>query len=550
MTRLEQISKYISEIEGVKVSIPFIEETPAKTINGQVLIEENGVILPFEVSIFPQYPFQFHDTETIKFFNSTLIEYNHVMADNSICIHTIHSSDLKDKLIFDFSSLKQWINKYYIHKEAEDHYEHIIVPNQQYKNTNFHFLFTDVVYQFNKGDFGFFDFSLLAVGKHLEVVQNTCIIQAFKISKTIIPCKWSAGYLNLSKGQGIFVYIESPPVRQKRFIISNWSDLESFVDQRSISFIFDCLKKVIRSKDSMPIPLLIGYKIPNGELHWQCAAIDVTKMPIYSQKIPGTKNYEGHFYNIPILWLQTRNCSYEYFFGRGTLDKKLTDTKILIIGIGAVGSILATTLTRCGAISIALADYDVKEPENVCRSEYLFATGINSKVFDLKQTLIQISPFINVSILDVMTDAIKSIVNYNTYNEEIKKALDEYDVIFDCSADNDLTYILENLALNTEIINLSITNYAKELVCVVKPNIYEDMKHIFGLLLPKGQIDLYTPTGCWSPTFRASYNDISVMVQSAIKQINQSYKNNLPLRNFYLQSDNNGLNENIKMHQF
>jgi len=32
--------------------------------------------------------------------------------------------------------------------------------------------------------------------------------------------------------------------------------------------------------------------------------------------------------------------------------------------------------------------------------------------------------------------------------------------------------------------------------------------------------DMYEPTGCWSPTFKASYNDVNLLVQMAVKKIN------------------------------
>lgn len=31
---------------------------------------------------------------------------------------------------------------------------------------------------------------------------------------------------------------------------------------------------------------------------------------------------------------------------------------------------------------------------------------------------------------------------------------------------------------------------------------------------------MYNPTGCWSPTFKASYNDVATLTQYALKIIN------------------------------
>ncbi|MBK7872890.1 MAG: ThiF family adenylyltransferase [Saprospiraceae bacterium] len=64
--------------------------------------------------------------------------------------------------------------------------------------------------------------------------------------------------------------------------------------------------------------------------------------------------------------------------------EKLTNKKILIIGVGAVGSMIAKTLTRGGCRFIDFVDHDLKEPENICRSEYIFSNGITNKTEELK----------------------------------------------------------------------------------------------------------------------------------------------------------------------
>jgi hypothetical protein len=60
---------------------------------------------------------------------------------------------------------------------------------------------------------------------------------------------------------------------------------------------------------------------------------------------------------------------------------------------------------------------------------------------------------------------------------------------------------------------------------------------------------MYEPLGCWNPTFKASYNDINVLVQFAMKHINVSLEQGKMLRHFYLSTE---LEEDfkIKLHQF
>jgi len=195
--------------------------------------------------------------------------------------------------------------------------------------------------------------------------------------------------------------------------------------------------------------------------------------------------------------------------------------------------VLSTTLVRGGCTDIFLNDHDVKEPENICRSEYQFFTGMTSKVYELRDLLMMTSPFAEINGNHELTDIIKLFHGEANWKETLEDAFNRFDIIFDCTTDNDLAYILSLLNIRSNIINLSITNHAKELVVVSNDNLYKWLMHIFNTLNSNSD-DLYNPTGCWSPTFKAGYNDISVLVQYAIKQINLTYDQQKPLRNFYL----------------
>lgn len=200
------------------------------------------------------------------------------------------------------------------------------------------------------------------------------------------------------------------------------------------------------------MPLLIGYKINEEKIHWQAALIETNKFPNYGKKVLASNEYLGMFYNYEIIWAQTKDCSYEYYFGRGALHPKFTNRKVMIIGMGAIGSTIAMTLARGGIKNLAVVDYDVKEPENVCRSEYSFITGVNSKVNDLSKRLVDISPFIEIQVSEVLFDFAKFTHNQNEAIDVLKDRLQEYDLILDCSADHEVAYLLDTLNLDVEII--------------------------------------------------------------------------------------------------
>lgn len=67
---------------------------------------------------------------------------------------------------------------------------------------------------------------------------------------------------------------------------------------------------------------------------------------------------------------------------------------------------------------------------------------------------------------------------------------------------------------------------------------------VYGLLKRDVDVDtdMYNPMGCWNPTFKASYNDISSKVQHALKHIIRMLSGVEPKSNFYITEDEMNLN--------
>lgn len=541
--RVTEINTVIGSIPDIKLVKPF--EQGKLDIEGCISVFVDGLedALNFDVSISPQYPFKSHDTETIKFFNGDLLKYKHIMDNGSICIHTAHSPVLSQKLDYDIASVKTWIKKYYINKDTDTHYEHLIVPKKAFKERHFAFFFNEVEYIFSKNQYGFVDYSLLSNGVFYLDKINSNIVQTYydRNRKLLVDVNWNFQLKSLPRNFGLFIFLKDIPSKNQRWIFNNWNEFEPLLPQDFLKFLHSIEKKAKKEKGKQ-LPLFVGYNITDTEIHWQVIILEFCKFPIYGEKVnqKWLTMIDG---NRSIDWAMTRNCSYKYFYGRGRLNEKLTNGKILIIGIGAIGSIVAKTLVRSGCTKVDFIDYDIKEPENVCRSEYSFFTGITNKTSDLINELCCISPFFEpinggYAFSEAFDFFLKSHLIDITVKTEIEKRLNEYDLIFDCSADNDLLYILSHLKINSTLLNLSISNHAKHLVCATEQNRYEFITTQFNGNILKFDIDdLHNPTGCWNPTFKASYNDINVLVQYAIKHINSRFKKSKALRNFVIETD-------------
>lgn len=513
----------------------------------QVLFDELDKALDFTFEISSQYPLKHHESESITFYNKELIELNHIMEDGSICIHTSHHTNLKQKLLIDFNSLKSWIEKYYINKDDDLNYEHIVVNESLIDDTYYSYIFTKVNYKFKEGDFGEVEISKLHQSIYKEKNIQNHIVQSFKISgKATIKCHFSEYYKhNRKENIGLFYFIKQHPAKYRRFIFDNWKDFDKLLSTDFLNYLHQFDKINTKEHKGEIIPIFIGYETVNSEIHWQVALLKIGNFPLIgeAEKLNNRKTgkWNSKLIDKNITWTLTRDSSYKYFFGRGVLSKEIINKKILIIGVGAVGSMVAKTLTRSGCKYIDIVDYDIKEPENVCRSEYMFQFGLNDKVIELQQILSAISPFVEINILK--NEYFESIIKtFHKKSEGIKaftSTLNKYDMVFDCTTDNGLMYILDTLKLNCEILNISITNHAQSLVCAFYPNIYHFVNTQFQTLLKNDLVDLYEPIGCWSPTFKASYNDVNLLIQMTLKHINILYKTKQNKNNFVITVEEN-----------
>ncbi len=553
--RLEVVENTIYKIEDVIITKPF--EVKDLIINGSISVFVNGLVEPleFDVHIYPQYPFKTHDSETIKFFNEELLEFNHIMGDGSICIHTAHSPILSQKLIYDVQSVKTWIKKYYIDKDIDAHYEHLIVPEKPFRNSMYAYFFNEVKYEFTKNQFGIIEYSQMSNGFYRTDKIVSSVIQRFKDknNKMLVDVRWNFKLKSLPISIGLFIFLENAPTKNRRFIFQNWADLKPFLQQDFCNFLHN-VEKQYKKQEKRHLPLIVGYRITKDEIHWQTIMLEIGKFPIYAEK--ENQKWLTKIDDEKIIdWAITKNISPKYFLGRGKLDNSLTEIKILIIGIGAIGSMIAKTFVRSGCTKLDVIDYEVKEPENVCRSEYSFFTGLNNKTYDLMNELYSISPFLESNLYGYDFSEKFNIYTKAFYSNSIKKQeiedyLNHYDLIIDCTTDNDLLYVFSQLNITTNLLNISISNHAKQLVCAVENNRYEFVMNQFQNVLKFDIDDLHNPTGCWNPTFKASYNDINVLVQNAIKHINLRFaEKQKSLKNFVLETEVEN-NFNIKLKEF
>lgn len=296
----------------------------------------------------------------------------------------------------------------------------------------------------------------------------------------------------------------------------------------------------------------------------------ITWIVISTNKATGSYDkveYDLSLRTLSILHLVSKGCDCEVaqtitekeYFGRGKFSSLWNAKKICVVGVGAIGSIVCESLARSGVTTLALWDDDTVEPGNICRSTYQVQDIGKSKVEALREHIVSINPFIELRSITTkgywhsltgeysgpfqyMHGSFYGSVNYSSQEDAIK-LLDKYDLIIDCTGSNELLHFLSYAVPKKEIISLCITNRSRNLLLFSSNdgNPFELRKMYLSKIEQDTKNFYVEGSGCYSPTFIATYSDISSLVNLAIKELNTKISNNQLLHSVIWSYDNRGI---------
>lgn len=518
---------YFENVKNVQKLKQFHFNSETKKYEGEIVFNTKKGKVSFFVQIPETYPLN-----DLKFISKCLEGYPHQNLDRSLCLNTPFVNHTYTRLNLEVEKLRSYISKYYEKEQADKHYEYSAFDAKGLVTLLFeekHF----VAERF-RPPFGDFKYSMINTQRDNKgkIIHLTAIAQG--IGNKLYS--WADSYGKKETHIGCWVFLAKEPVHRKKLRFSKWKDLAQLIPEGfSDYFRTFCRRsanyKVIPKGMEEHILLAVGYRIPieqSVEVHW-----DLVLLPRYDfpRKFSNSRQLI-HRYSKPIVWDTTFNASYERFFGRGNIDNTITDRKMLIIGNGAIGGGLAEIFTRGGARKIDLADIDSIEPGNICRSVYAFNEISFSKVEILREKLQNISPFVEVNVFNNLKAT-------STKSEDAKKVYDklnEYDFIFDCTGNNQIIQMLTDFHLANTVFYISISDKAKEMICVCNKDNWNIIERRNQMLYSFGnykEAEFKEGAGCWHPTFEASYFDINQLLNYTVRKINSYYKSRLKPRTFY-----------------
>ncbi|HEL1268716.1 TPA: ThiF family adenylyltransferase, partial [Streptococcus equi subsp. zooepidemicus] len=95
-------------------------------------------------------------------------------------------------------------------------------------------------------------------------------------------------------------------------------------------------------------------------------------------------------------WIDTTGIYYNYW----EVQKRLKNSKVLLLGCGGTGSVAGVNLARIGFGKITVVDFDKIEMSNLNRQMFKYKDIGNKKSTVLKEQLTAINPFIEVEAVD------------------------------------------------------------------------------------------------------------------------------------------------------
>jgi len=337
----------------------------------------------------------------------------------------------------------------------------------------------------------------------------------------------------------LWIKLKSVPVLPPWQIPMSLGELQTVLTQQGID-----LKALIshlsrRIRDGKRHLMLLGFPISNkiGEeaefFHWFCFLLP----KLTTGTVKGFRPIESTYKlqdeqkvlkdDVKLEWIKTSNWHSDEIGARSRFSPSIRESKIAIIGAGALGSCVAQLLVRAGINNVLLIDHDLLEIGNLCRHTAAMIDIERPKALSVMLALNSISPHVRTNYIPK---------EFSELNDQERTLIRQQDVIFDCTASDYLISDLSQFDWQKErfFISASLGLYAKQLFYFayhgnffpaelymnsISPYISEELDEYKGLELPREGV------GCWHPIFPARMDDIWLMASMIVKLFEHDYRN-------------------------
>jgi hypothetical protein len=378
---------------------------------------------------------------------------------------------------------------------------------------------------------------LIAIGKpenHLIAVRRFLDHRG----EEIIRYDWGlevASSENLME-PALWLYCETMPIIEPYEAISCWEDLLKYFKTEKCEDSFKHALDLIR--DGETHLLLLGFPIPvrvgedPRQLHWQ-----PIRLPVISH---GTQFANGFRPNALGYWMRDKvesfpskgqpdwhaaeNWSREETTERGRIDEAIGGRSSLVIGVGAVGSVVSEIFVRSGAGPLIVCDGDDVHHGNLCRlSLRLDDIGCN-KAEATTFRLARAHAHANVKFIAS---------HFPPRGETDEAMIEDCELILDCTGEDSTLQELASYGWRGEkwFCSISLSYKAKRVYVFTACSTTFPIEEFQNQMLPWSTRDLtdfsgeelvQAGVGCWHPAFPARVDDIWMLAAAAVRRVEEA----------------------------
>ena len=315
---------------------------------------------------------------------------------------------------------------------------------------------------------------------------------------------------------------------------ASWGELRQAFKEQSIDL--DGLLRPLVMGSHEPTIFLIGFPIPekvggpNLRMHWLALHLPDRS----SARQPGFRNNEqgrwlaykqsAIFDGAALQWLGSENWHQNEISVRGRLGETATQRPTLIIGAGAVGSVLAEMLARAGIRDLTIIDPDFLEAGNLVRHTLPVSDVGQSKAAGVAERLTDATLHAQISGIDAA---------FPPDDAENEERVRSTSIVIDTTGDDDAIAAMSRFYWNESktFISVSLGLYARRLFFFAANGTSFPRDEFTQRLQPwlhleAGEYDLdempRDGPGCWHPRHPARIDDVWMMTGAAVKLIEQA----------------------------
>ena len=354
----------------------------------------------------------------------------------------------------------------------------------------------------------------------------------------VMPLKWGTVITQQFEKRGktgAWIMLNRIPVILPWQMPSTWGELKKLCSEQSVDLLSILSDIAAKLRDGFTHILLIGFPIPknvgeeNYQIYWQALRLPTLS---YSHKTAnGFRTNEMGYWKRDknkyfsdkekIEWVNTENWDKSQFHSRGQLCTVSSIKPTLIIGGGAIGSVLSELLVRAGLQTVGIVDLDIVEMCNLVRHTLDMKNVNLPKAIELANRLKLLSPNIDVHSYDSLFPPIEK--------DNLDK-LQQYEVILDSTANDSVLHDLAMFEWENDktfiSISLGLGGKRMYIYCMYGKCFSHDyfVQGIQAWL--RREMDEYDEddlprdgVGCWHSVFPARVDDVWLHSSAAVKTI-------------------------------